>query len=172
MKTYNFITQKEYNDIKRDYEKRTGNLMNGEKEIETLLSAFPDAKDGAEEFFYFLHTEDENRKKYEKEHPSRVYLMKVAPFPEDVVDFRTSSVLLICLERHIGKILFDEYKWNSPEIQEAYTKSKVAGADYYKQFESNPNLAVDVLDNLRDRTCYGAESKKIEGGVIHGKYEN
>lgn len=139
--------------------------------------AIPKLKEGAEEYKEWLIADDKARQEWESEHDS-LYFQKYYPIPDDLSfienlqNFHQKKHKMICLEKLLGERMFKEWKWNTPEVQSDYTKSKTAGADFYKQYESNPDLADDVLTNLRDRTNYMNEAKKIEMGVKHGKYEN
>lgn len=144
----------------------------------------PDLVEGAKRYADFLMDDDQKRIDWESSHKN-LYYRRYYPIVEDIHTTEHINVIkngfessiskkhqLICLERLLGEEMFREMKWNTPEVQTAYTKSKVAGADFYNQFESNPDGAADYLDNLKDRSDYNSESEKIERGVKYGKHEN
>lgn len=162
MKVFHFITSKEMGVVKG---------IDNYKAVLLLLDKYPEAKDGAESFFSFLKEEREREKAYEKE-TGKLYINRPEEVPEDVTYYDTTGhrtkTALYCLERFCGKGLFDEYVWRSPEVQKAYTASMVAGKDWYDQFKTNPDAAVDYLDNLTDRTRYGDEFRKIEEAKKRG----
>lgn len=169
MISFHFITPAEDSEI----------LKNSERCNKAYIAAYlnfcPEAKRGAEEYFNFLKSEEEKRRAYEAKYKNRVYPANYWNFPDHIEkrnEHGEKQTAFYCLERVIGKAMYDVWEWGLPDMQAAYTRAKVAGADFYKQYESNPDGAIDALDNLRDRTEYTNEAKKIETGVKHGKYEN
>lgn len=134
-------------------------------------------KEYAEQFRDFLIQEDKERTEFQKEHkdfflPDYFPIAECFTFSKKIDNNHSKTVTFLCLEYEYGNQMYLDWKWNTPEVQKSYTESKVAGKDWYKQFETNPDGAVDYLDNLQDRTKYNSEFEKIEYGKKVGRHEN
>lgn len=140
--------------------------------------SIPNLKSYAEKYRDFLIQEEKSRMEFEKKNPSELYIPKTFPIIDDIYiekrlsRFRSVSLKYRCLECLIGEKMYMEWKVSIPEVQKAITETKVAGIDWYKQFESNPDGRIDYLDNLKDRNRYGSEFEKIESAIKGGKHEN
>lgn len=155
----------------------TLHFIESHEEIPTDWESNPELKEGAEKYRDHLIREEISRMEYESNH-SRIYISEKFPIIDKftirqrVSQFDDKYVTYKCVEYELGQKMFLEWKWATPEVQKAYFESKVAGTDWYTQFETNPEWKDDYLDGISDSAEYIAESKKVENGIKVGKYEN